>query len=219
MRIRTILAAAAVPAALAASLLGATAASAATNQTPNPGTGTVVITSQDQLNQLATSGTITKNIDVPAGYNVGWLSGTTVNGNITIEGQMTMNGDTVNGNVTVSGGGPAGSGSQLWLANNPSHITGNLTITGSAGGPNGNGSNNGTSFGDNADEQWGPTPATQVDGNFSFTNNTGWLYVGAPLHVLHNFTASGNGPYTWGGAFNYGGVSAAKTSVAPSYSS
>jgi hypothetical protein len=218
MRIRTILAAAAAPAALAAVVLGTTAgpASAATN----PGTGAVVITSQDQLNQLAASGTITKNIDVPAGYNVGWLSGTTVNGNITIEGQMTMNGDTVNGNVTVSGGGPAGSASQLWLANNPSHITGNLTITGSAGGPNGNGSNNGTSFGDNANESWGPTLVTQVDGNFSFTNNTGWLYVGAPLHVGHNFTASGNGPYTWDGAFNYGNVSAAKTSVVtPTYSS
>jgi hypothetical protein len=38
--------------------------------------------------------------------------------------------------------------------------------------------------------------------------------------VNRTFTASGNGPYTWGGAFNYGGVSAAKTSVVPpTYSS
>ena len=50
MRIRTILAAAAVPAALAASLLGATAASAAPN--PNPGNGAVVITSQTQADNL-----------------------------------------------------------------------------------------------------------------------------------------------------------------------
>ena len=219
MRIRTILAAGAVPAALAATLLGtAGAASAAA-------TGAVTITSQAQADTLVQSGVIAKNIDVPQGVSISLGSGVgsfqgglVINGNVTVEGQLALNGVTVNGNVTVSDnadGAAPGSASQLSLFNNPSHITRNLTVTGSAGGDNGNGNRNGTSFADNADQPWGPTPVTQIDGNFTFTGNTGWLYVGAPVHVNGNFTANGNGPYTWGGAFNYGGVSAAKTSVVP----
>jgi hypothetical protein len=217
MRIRTILAAAAAPAALAAVLLGTTGTAHAATL-PNP--GSVTITSQPQADSLMAPGLIVKsNIDVPQGVSVNFNGGT-VNGNVTVEGQLGMNGVTVNGNLTVSGGGPAGSGSELSLYDNPSHITGNLTIHDSAGGPNGNADRNGTSFADNADEQWGPTPVTQVDRNFSFTNNTGWLQVGTPVHVNGNFTASGNGPYTWSGAFDYSNVSAAKTSVVPpTYSS
>ena len=37
--------------------------------------------------------------------------------------------------------------------------------------------------------------SSQVDGNFTYQNNTGWLYVGSPLRVVHNFTASGNSAY------------------------
>ena len=102
-------------------------------------------------------------------------------------------------------------GSQLGLVSYPSHITGNLWVHDSAGGPNGNGDRNGTSFGDNTspDYQGGPvTGFSQVDGNFSYTNNTGWLYVGSALHVGGNFTATGNGPYTWAGAFDASGVTA-----------
>ena len=202
MRIRTILAAGAVPAALAATLLGtAGAASAAA-------TGAVTITSQAQADTLVQSGVIAKNIDVPQGVSISLGSGV---------GSF-QGGLVINGNVTVSDNGDGaapGSASQLSLFNNPSHITRNLTVTGSAGGDNGNGNRNGTSFADNADQPWGPTPVTQIDGNFTFTGNTGWLYVGAPVHVNGNFTANGNGPYTWGGAFNYGSVSAAKTSVVP----
>jgi len=208
MRIRTILAAAAAPAALAAVLLG-TAGQASAVTVPNPNS---VITMDQAKADAYAQGIIPKSIDVPAGQHVK-LEGVTVNGNVTVEGQLAMNGVTVNGNVTVSGGGPAGSASELSLFNNPSHITGNLTIHDSAGGPNGNGDRNGTSFADNADEPWGPTPVTQVDGNFSFTNNTGWLYVGTQVHVNGNFTASGNGPYTWPGAFDYSGVSAAHIQV------
>jgi hypothetical protein len=36
---------------------------------------------------------------------------------------------------------------------------------------------------------------SQVDGNFSFTGNTGWLYIGSPLHVAGNFSVGDNGPY------------------------
>ena len=39
------------------------------------------------------------------------------------------------------------------------------------------------------------TSSSQVDGNFTYQNNTGWLYVGSPLRVVHNFTASGNTAY------------------------
>jgi hypothetical protein len=222
MRIRTILAAAAAPAALAAALLGAAAPAAHAATTSAPAMITCGSTDPTGGGQVLGSDAIIKNLDVPAGKycSLQWAH---VTGNVTVEGVLTLSATTVNGNVTVSGGGPAGSGSQLWLVSYPSHIIGNLTVTGSAGGPNGNGDRNGTSFGDNAstDYQGGPViGASQVDGNFSFTGNTGWLYVGSPLHVKGNFTASGNGPYTWSGAFDYSGVSAAKTSVVPpTYSS
>ena len=205
MRIRTILAAAATPAALAAALLGTTGTAHAA-VLPNPKT-IVTINSQEQANTLMASGVIGKNVDVPQGVSIKFDGGS-INGNVTVEGQLAINGVTVNGNVTVSGGGPAGSASELSLYNNPSHITGNLWVHDSAGGPNGNGSNNGTSFFTNADESWGPTPVTQVDGNFTFQNNSGWLQVLAAVHVGGNFTATGNGPYTWDGAFNASGVTA-----------
>jgi hypothetical protein len=189
------LVAAAGPAALAAVLLGSTAASAATTPNPNPNT-TIEITSQGQLDNLVAqgNGTITKNIDVPASVTQAdniWLGWTHVTGNVTVEGTLTMTADVINGNVTV--GGP---GSQLWLANYASHITGNLTVHDSSGAWNGSA---GTSFGDNTGYA-GPDAATadgssQVDGNFTYQNNTGWLYVGSPLRVLHNFTASGNTAY------------------------
>jgi hypothetical protein len=80
-----------------------------------------------------------------------------------------MAADVVDRNVTVSG-----PGSQLWLANQASHIKGNLTVHDSSGAWNGSA---GTSFGDNTGYA-GPDAATadgtsQVDGNFSFLNNTG----------------------------------------------
>jgi hypothetical protein len=187
------LVATAAPAALAAALLGSTAASAATTPNPNPGNGAVVITSQTQLDNLVAqgNGTITKNIDVPASVSNIWLGWTHVTGNVTVEGTLSMTADVINGNVTVSG-----PGSQLWLANYASHITGNLTVQNSSGAWNGSA---GTSFGDNTGYA-GPDAATadgssQVDGNFTYQNNTGWLYVGSPLRVLHNFTASGNAAY------------------------
>jgi hypothetical protein len=148
----------------------------------------VRITTQEQADAL--SGTINENVDVPAGTSI-WLGWTHVTGNVTIEGKLTMAADVVDGNVTVSG-----PGSQLWLANQASHIKGNLTVHDSSGAWNGSA---GTSFGDNTGYA-GPDAATadgtsQVDGNFSFVNNTGWLYVGSPLHVGGSFTASGNAAY------------------------
>ena len=150
----------------------------------------VRINSQDQANALSQSGTINENVDVPVGSSI-WLGWTHITGNVTIEGALTMAADVVDHNVTVSG-----PGSQLWLANYASHIKGNLTVHDSSGAWNGSA---GTSFGDNTGYA-GPDAATadgtsQVDGNFSFLNNTGWLYVGSPLHVGGSFTASGNAAY------------------------
>ena len=74
MRIRTILAAAAVPAALAASLLGTAGAASAA---PLPSVATVA--NQTQLDNLVVNGAINQNINItaPASENV-WLGWTTV---------------------------------------------------------------------------------------------------------------------------------------------
>jgi len=187
MRIRTILAAAAVPAALAASLLGATAASAAA--TPNPST-TFTVADQATADALMAQGSISKNIDVPAGSDV-QLRWFTVNGNVTVEGHLSMASDVVNGNVTVTGSGSGGiDGSGLTLFNNASHITGNLTVTGSGGYWGGNAY--GWTLFDNADG------TSQVDGYLAFQNNAGALYAsGGGLHVAGKFTASSNDMSHW----------------------
>jgi hypothetical protein len=190
MRIRTILAAAAAPAALAAALLG-TAAPAAHAATTGA-TGSVTCGSTDQNNPQVLGGTISKNLDVPAGQycSLQWAH---VTGNVSVEGVLSSSATIFDRNVGVSG-----PGSQLWLFNFPSHIKGNVSVTSSSGVSGGNAY--GTSFGDNTGDGYqGPDSATangsQIDGNFSFLNNTGALYVGAPLHVSGSFTASGNTQY------------------------
>jgi hypothetical protein len=191
MRIRTTLAAAAVPAALAASLLGATAASAATGPNPNPNPSTTItVADQATADALMAQGSITKNIDVPAGADV-QLRWFTVNGNVTVEGHLSMASDVVNGNVTVTGSGSGGiDGSGLTLFNNASHITGNLTVTGSGGYWGGN--MYGWTLFDNADG------TSQVDGYLAFQNNAGALYASnGGLHVAGKFTASGNDMSHW----------------------
>jgi hypothetical protein len=198
MRIRTILAAAAVPAALAATLLGATAASAAVTGPTGPaghGNSTITITSQGQLDNLVAQGggVINKNIDIAAGatttYQDGaiWLAYATVNGNVSIEGNVQMAAATVNGNVTVNGG-------SLWFANELDHITGNLTVTGSPGDPA-----SAKGFGDNAPvsvpwwtPSWSPAGSSLIEGNLNYTGNHGQLYVGSPLQVNGNLNYSGN---------------------------
>jgi hypothetical protein len=182
MRIRTIIAAAAAPAALAATLLGTTAASAAPN--PNPGNGAVVITSQAQANALGAM--INKNVVIPAGASIN-LQGVTITGNMSVEGQLGMSGDVIDGNVSVSG-----PGSGIGLFNNPSTFERNLTVENSSGYNGGNAY--GWSFFDNA-SQYGGT--SQVNGDFTFDNNTGALYVdgGATLTVGGNFTAYSNTQY------------------------
>ena len=182
MRIRTILAAAAVPAALAASLLGATAASAAPH--PNPGNGAVVITSQTQADNLMNTnqGVINKNVDVPAGAAV-QLRYVDIKGNLSVEGKLSLASSQIEGNATVSGPGAG-----LSLFNDPgNHFWHDLTVNAAGGYYDSSYIN--TGLGVYSDGQ-------QVDGNLTFTNNTGsrLSYNADPgsMTVNGNFTYSGN---------------------------
>ena len=198
-KLTKIVATAAAPLALAGVLGTAASASAA----PQPGNGNSVVEvySQLQLDRLAgPNQVITKNIDIPASATPIQLMWTTVQGNISIEGNVSMAADVVDGNVTVSG-----PGSFLSLFNGSSHILGNLTVTGSSGIYQG--SSNNASFGDwTAWAAQTPTAASQVDGGLIFTNNSGSLWAkdmsgglplknmggGLPLHVHGKFVYSDN---------------------------
>ena len=115
MRIRTILAAAVVPAALAASLLGSTAAGAATN--PNPtATGTTTCTS-DGLSPSV----ITTNLNVPAGATCR-LYGNEVKGNVSVQGSLVAFGATFDRNVSVTGGSFAGANWGVTIKGNLSFV-------------------------------------------------------------------------------------------------
>jgi len=174
-------------AALAAIITGgvAAAAPAMAGTNANPGNGAVVITSQAQADALSGT-TINKNVDVPAGVTRPdgspiWLSWAHITGNVSIEGNVFMSGDTVDGNVTVSG-----PGSFLGLSNYASHFGRNLTVQNSSGIYTGGPGT--TSFGN-----WTQYNApSQVDGSFTFINNSGGLYSGYPMHVSGSFTYTGN---------------------------
>ena len=172
-------------AALAAIITGGVAAAAPAMASPNPNS-TIEVTSQAQFDALKAQGPINKNIDVPASVSQSdniWLAWATINGNVTVEGYATMSADTVNGNVTVQG-----PGSYMKLDNYASHITGNLTVQNSSGVYVG-GPYNG-SFG-NFTQYNGPS---QIDGGLIFTNNTGGLFCGYPLHVNGTFVYTGPSP-------------------------
>jgi len=174
-------------AALAAIITGgvAAAAPAMAGTNANPGNGAVVITSQAQADALSGT-TINKNVDVPAGVTRAdgspiWLSWAHITGNVSIEGNVFMSADTVDGNVTVSG-----PGSFLGLSNYASHFGRNLTVQNSSGIYTGGPGT--TSFGN-----WTQYNApSQVDGSFTFINNSGGLYSGYPMHVSGRFTYTGN---------------------------
>ena len=186
MRIRTILAAATVPAALAASLLGVTAASAAANTNANPGNGAVTVTTQAQADQLMAQGTINKNVDVPQGADV-QLRWVDIKGNLSVEGKLSLASSQIEGNATVSGPGAG-----LSLFNDPgNHFYRNLTVNGAGGYYDGSWIN--TGLGVYSDGQ-------QVDGSLTFTNNTGsQMSLNGSMTVNGGFTYSGNAlPYAGG---------------------
>jgi hypothetical protein len=193
MRIRTILAAAAVPAALAASMVGATAASAAANPNSNPGNGAVVIRTQADANKLPYL--VNQNVSVvaPASANV-WLGYHEIQGNLNVTGHVTLAADIVDHDVNV--GGPNG---YLDFSNQASHIKGNLNVTGSAGEYIG-----GPSYASLTDHVQYPgadqtSAVVQVDGNLNFTGNTSSLWIGYPMHVNGSFTYAGNTVTAWWG--------------------
>jgi hypothetical protein len=197
MKFKSIVAAAAAPLALGAILLGtAGQASAATKP---PSTVTCGVTDPAGGGQVI--GSVIGNLVVPAGTYC-YIQWGEVTGNVSVQGVLSSTASTFDRNVSVSG-----PGSELLLNNYPSHIKGNLSVDSSSGGWNGSA---GTSFFTNAAQQFAPdVPAvSQVDGNMSFTNNTGWLYIGAQLHVGGNFTAYGNGPYDSPGKFDHSGLTA-----------
>jgi hypothetical protein len=179
-----IIATVAAPLALGGVLLG-TASAASASPNANPGNGAVVITSEAQADALGGT-TINKNVNVPAGVTQPngqpiWLQWMHITGNLSVEGNVFMTGDTVDGNVTVSG-----PGSFLGLTNYASHFGRNLTVQNSSGIYTGGPGT--TSFGN-----WTQYNApSQVDGNFTFTGNSGGLFSGYPMQVNGNFTYAGN---------------------------
>ena len=177
MRIRTILAAAAVPAALAASLLGATAASAAT--------GPIKVTDQQVADSLMAQGYIGNSIDVPAGADV-QLRWVDVHGQVTVEGKLSLASSQIEGNATVSGPGAG-----LSLFNGPSHFWRDVTVNGAGGFYDGSWLN--SSLKTSSDGQ-------QIDGSLTFTNNTGSrMSLNGSMTVNGKFTYSGNAlPYAGG---------------------
>ena len=172
-------------AAAAAAAIGASLTLAGPAYAANPGNGAVIITSQAQADAL--SGTvINKNVDVPAGVTRPdgspiWLSWAHITGNLSIEGNVFLSADTVDGNVTVSG-----PGSFLGLSNYASHFGRNLIVQNSTGICTGGPGT--TSFGN-----WTQYNApSQVDGNFTFTGNSGGLYSGYPMHVSGSYAYTNN---------------------------
>jgi hypothetical protein len=186
MRIRTILTAAAVPAGLAAALLGTTAASAATPH-PNPGNGAVVVSTQAQADALMAQAqqglAINKNVDVPQGANV-QLRWVDIKGNLSVEGTLSLASSQIEGNTDVSGPGAG-----LSLFNGPSHFWRDVTVNGAGGFYDGSWLN--SSLKTSSDGQ-------QIDGSLTFTNNTSsGMDLSGSLTVNGSFTYSGNAiPYT-----------------------
>jgi hypothetical protein len=132
---------------------------------------------------------IPTNLNVPAGATCR-LFGTEVQGNISVGTGATLHtfGFTADRNVSVNGG--------FFVDNNWGFlIKGNLSIDGSQGDPTS--CNNGF---------WSDYSASEIMGNFSYTNNLGWFCAqsngGFFITVDGNFTYSGNGrPYTGGLTF------------------
>jgi hypothetical protein len=174
-----------------AGVIGSLALAGSAYAAPNPNPSSrIEVTTQADADALMAQGSISKNIDVPAGSDV-QLRWFTVNGNVTVEGHLSMASDVVNGNVTVTGSGSGNiDGSGLTLFNDASHITGNLTVTGSGGYWGGN--QYGWTLFDNADG------TTQVDGGLALQNNAGGVYISnGGMHVAGKFTDSGNRKYVW----------------------
>jgi hypothetical protein len=175
MRIRTILAAAAVPAALAATLLGtAASASAAANPNANasPATTGMTTCTTDGLSPSV----ITTNLNVPAGATCR-LYGNEVKGNVTVQGTLAAFGATFDRNVSVTGGSFGGSN---WGVT----IKGNLSFVDPA-------TNSQNGF-------WGNYSPNTVEGNLSYVIDSSTAYPCYQSPLLYF-----GGGTTVNGSFNY----------------
>jgi hypothetical protein len=106
------------------------------------------------------SGTIKGNIDIPAGVTVFAGDGTTVTGNVTVEGTLKVAGATFDKNVTITG--PE---SGLQVINQGMDVAHNLIIVGSSGVGGQNGFYN-------------DAGVSHIGGTFSYLDDPGNLYVG-----------------------------------------
>jgi len=147
--------------ALAVGTLGLAAGIAAGPATASPAATRSTTCTTD----VWTAQRITTNFDVPAGATCRLGSGVEVTGNVTVEGELVSFGAQFDGNVSVNGG-------SLTAANQGIYIGGNLSITNSAGADGNNATIQSTNgFANDAG-------TSVIAGNFSYTYNSGRLYVG-----------------------------------------
>jgi hypothetical protein len=135
--------------------------------------------------------TIQGNVDIPAGYDVKMI-GTTVTGNVTVEGYLHTSNAHIMGNLTVNGL----QGGAFENYNVGSTFDKNVTITGSTV-PNG---------GMNAFTTDDGRPASHILNNLIYENNPSPLFVGySGVVVDHNANISGNGGNDFLGSLNVNG--------------
>jgi hypothetical protein len=149
---------------------------------PVPNANNVIeVTGQAKADQLMAQGVISKNVDVPVGVDV-QLRWVDIQGNLSVEGKLSLASSQIEGNATVSGPGAG-----LSLFNDPgNHFYANLTVNTAGGYYDGSWINTGLGVYSNGQ---------QVDGTLSFTNNSGSrmsLNCDPGTMTVHNFTYSGN---------------------------
>jgi hypothetical protein len=115
------------------------------------------------------SGTISRNLDVPAGVTY-YMNGAEVTGNVTVEGNLFATNVTFDKNVTVVGG-------QIQFINRGSTVDGNLSIILSP-------KSDVNGFWDNH----GTGRSNTIGGDFNYVGNAAQLFVwGDTTTVQHNF--------------------------------
>jgi len=153
---------------------------------------TTTTTCNDSVSPVAGGATVAGNLVVPAGATC-YLFYATVQGNTSVAGTLLADATTFNKNVSVNGG-------VLMNINRAFTVKGNLSITNSAG-------VNGTW------EQYNDAKSV-VQGNFSYTYNSGQLFIGyLGLDVKGNFTFAYNAPSATDWPYTLDGLTVAGNST------
>ena len=148
-------------------------------------TTTTTTTCDDSVSPVAGGATVAGNLVVPAGASC-YLFYATVKGNTSVAGTLYADATTFNKNVSVNGG-------TLMNINRAFTVKGNLSITNSSG-------INGTW------EQYNDVRSV-VEGNFSYTYNSGPLFISyLGLEVKGNFTFAYNAPSATDWPYTLGGL-------------